>query len=250
MKTAIITGASSGLGAGLAAELARRGYAVGILARRESELQETVATIEAAGGTCAYRVADVTDKDGLHDAIASLEVQLSPCDMLVANAGGGGAMPADAFDADVINRMMRVNYGGTVNAIGGVLPGMLERGSGQIAATSSLASFRGLAPGGPYSAAKVAISTLLESLSVELRPRGIAVTTIHPGFVRTPGTADNAHSMPFLMDLDEAAMRMANGLIARKREVNFPWATTTLMRVVRQLPRWVYEPMLKKVAKL
>jgi short-subunit dehydrogenase len=250
MQTVIITGASSGLGAGLAEELATRGYAVGILARREPELQSVVQRIAQAGGIAAYRVADVTDKDGLASAITSLESELGPCDLLVANAGGGHPMPASAFNADIISKMMRVNFDGTVNAIAAVLPAMLERGSGHIAATSSLASYRGLAPGGPYSAAKAAVSTLMESLSVELRPKGIAVTTIHPGFVRTPLTDVNEHPMPFLMDLDDACQTMADGLIRRRREVNFPWTTATLMRAVRQLPRWFFEPHLKRAAKL
>ena len=234
----------------MAEEFATRGYAVGILARREAELQAVVARIEQAGGTAAYRVSDVTDKDGLATAITELEAELGVCDLLIANAGGGHPMPASAFDPDIISRMMRVNFDGTVNAIAAVLPAMLERGSGHIAATSSLASYRGLAPGGPYSAAKAAVSTLMESLSVELRPQGIAVTTIHPGFVRTPLTDTNDHPMPFLMDLDDACLTMADGLIGRRREVNFPWTTATLMRAVRQLPRWVFEPLLKRVAKL
>lgn len=250
MQTALITGASSGLGAGLARELAQRGYAVGILARREPELIEVVASIRAAGGTADHRVADVTHRKALNTALLELQTALGPCDLLIANAGGGTPMPVDHFDPDVINRMMRVNYEGTVNAIGAVLPGMMERGHGQIAATSSLASYRGLAPGGPYSAAKAAVSTLMESLSVELAPRGIAVTTLHPGFVRTPGTADAKHPMPFLLDLDVACQMMADGLVARRREVNFPWQTATLMRVVRQLPRWIYEPLLRRAAGL
>ncbi len=250
MHTVIITGASSGLGAGLAQEFATRGYAVGILARREAELQAVVQRIEDAGGTAAYRVSDVTDKDGLASAITSLEVELGTCDLLIANAGGGQPMPVSAFNPDVISQMMRVNYDGTVNAIAAVLPSMLERGNGHIAATSSLAAYRGLAPGGPYSAAKAAVSTLMESLSVELRPKGIAVTTIHPGFVRTPGTDDNEHPMPFLMELDDACQTMADGLIRRRREVNFPWTTASLMRAVRLLPRWFFEPLLKRASKL
>ena len=250
MHTVIITGASSGLGAGLAEEFATRGYAVGILARRQVELHAVVERIQSAGGTAAYRVSDVTDKDGLAAAIASLQTELGTCDLLIANAGGGQPMPAATFNADIISRIMRVNYDGTVNAIAAVLPAMLERGSGHIAATSSLASYRGLAPGGPYSAAKAAVSTLMESLSVELRPQGIAVTTIHPGFVRTPGTADNPYPMPFLMELDDASRTMADGLIRRRREVNFPWTTASLMRAVRQFPRWFFEPLLKRVAKL
>ena len=250
MQTVIITGASSGLGAGLAREFATRGYAVGILARREAELLKVVQDIQAAGGTAAYRVSDVTDKDGLASAISQLESELGTCDLLIANAGGGQPMPATRFDADVVSRMMRVNYDGTVNAIAAVLPTMLKRGSGQIAATSSLAAYRGLAPGGPYSAAKAAVSMLMESISVELRPMGIAVTTIHPGSVRTPGTADNQHPMPFLMELDDACRVMADGLIRRKREVNFPWTLATLMRAVRQLPRFIFEPLIKRASNL
>lgn len=248
MQTALITGASSGLGAGLAKELAKRGYAVGLIARREGLLSELCESIALAGGTAAWRSADVTDREGLQQAMRELEAELGACDLMVANAGGGGSGPIEDFSAEQANGIMRLNYEGTVNAIEAVLPGMLERGHGQIVATSSLAAYRGVAPGGPYSAAKAAVSTLMEALSVELRPRGIAVTTVHPGFVRTPLTDKNDFSMPFLMELDDAVQAMADGIVSRRREVNFPWQMATLMRVVRWLPRWVFEPVLRRLS--
>ena len=99
---------------------------------------------------------------------------------------------------------MTVNYGGAVNGIGAVLPAMLEHGKGQIAMTASVAGFRGLPGGAPYSASKAAMIALAEGLKLDLEGNGIAVSVITPGFVRTPMTARNRFPMPFLMDADRA----------------------------------------------
>ena len=241
MAHVLITGASSGLGEHLALELVRRGHAVSLLARRRDALDALAARITADGGRCAVAAADVTDASATADAIARCVEALGPVDIAVANAGGGGPVSADGFDLARATALLRLNIDGVLHTFAPVLPAMLARGSGQIVAVSSIAAWRGLPGGGLYSAAKAAVSTLMEAWSAELRHRGVAVTTIHPGFVRTPLTAKNKFSMPFLLEPDDAARRIADGIEARRRSVNFPAPMVLLMAVVRRLPAGLFE---------
>jgi short-subunit dehydrogenase len=239
-KTVIITGASSGIGFALAMLLAARGARLGVLARREDLLQNLVAETRQAGGTVEAEIADVTDRRPLADAIAKLETRLGPTDVLIANAGvsltGGGA--------EAVETMMRVNFLGVVHAFDAVLSGMLQRGSGHLVAISSLAAFKGLPGSGGYCASKAAVNSYCESLRIEHAPRGIAVTAVCPGFIRTAMTDGQTHPMPFLMDAGEAAERIAGALLRRPAVYRFPWMMWRLMKMTRWLPdsvvrRWV-----------
>lgn len=245
----LITGASSGIGAALATEMARRGHRVGLLARRAPLLEDLAFQIQASGGSAAWRMADVVDQGGLAAAIAEIEAELGgPTDIIVANAGRG--MPARGweFTADRVHTAFALNVGGVANTFSPVLPAMLERGSGQLVAVSSVAGWSGLAPGAVYSASKAAVTTLLDGLRVDLLPRGIAVTTVHPGFVETPIIEGAEFDTPFTVPVERAARIIADGILARKRAINFPWQIVWLMRLARALPRWAVEPLLRRFA--
>jgi short-subunit dehydrogenase len=138
-----------------------------------------------------------------------------------------------------IETMMRVNFLGVVYAIEAVLPAMLQRGQGHLAAVSSLAAYRGIAGKSGYCASKAAVNVYLEGLRVQLGNRGIAVTTLCPGFVRTPMTADNRHAMPFLLEADEAARRMVRALERRRKVYNFPWQSALVMWLAARAPDWL-----------
>jgi NADP-dependent 3-hydroxy acid dehydrogenase YdfG len=140
MKVAIITGASSGIGAAVAAELHGRGWRVGLIARREERLKDLVA---ALGENADFATADVSDEAGLNDAVGALEDRLGPCDLMFANAGIGDARSARDFSAKATKTILKVNVEGVIHAFAAVLPGMMERGRGTLAATSSVAGFRG-----------------------------------------------------------------------------------------------------------
>ncbi len=243
MPVALITGASSGIGAALARELARRGWKVGLVARRLELLEALVAEIRAAGGEAAAATADVTDRAATDAAMRSLEATLGPCDLLVANAGIGQPSPAHKVPVEIILSTMRLNYDGAVHAAAAVLPGMLERGRGRLAVVSSVAATRGLPGTGAYSASKAAVSTLWESMRVDLRHRGVGCTTIHPGFVDTPLTKKNRFKMPFLMTAERAARIVADGLEAGAADITFPWQMRWLSRLMRRLPNWLWDRM-------
>lgn len=235
-----ITGASSGIGAGLAAELGGRGDAVGLIARRGDLLAQQVQTLRARGIVAAAATADVTDPEALGAAVRQLEAELGPCEVMIANAGGGRASPATAVPvADTLD-CMRLNYDGAVYSLGAVLPGMLARGSGHLVAISSVAAWRGLPGAGAYSAAKAAISTLLDAWRADLRPRGISVTVVHPGFVHTPMTARARHPLPFLLSTEAAARIIANAVDRRAARCDFPFRMRLLMGFATFIPDFLW----------
>jgi short-subunit dehydrogenase len=240
-QVAIVTGASSGIGAALAKELHGRGMSVGLIARREAPMQ---ALVQELGDRAAYAIADVVDREGLRTAVKQLEEQLGACSLLIANAGIGGPTSAKRWEpktADTILRIMDVNYRGVVHAVDAVLPGMLSRGSGQLSVVSSVAGYRGLPMFGGYSSSKAAVTNLFEALRIELEPKGIVVSTIHPGFIETPLVEDNQFSMPFLIQADKAARIMATGLERGRSEINLPWQMATLMGIIKHLPVWLWD---------
>jgi len=243
-RVAIVTGVSSGIGAALVRRLVADGWRVGLVARRAEKLAEQVAEIRYNGGIAAAAAADVAERDDLLAAVTSLESELGPTDLLIANAGVGTPTLLDPINVGDVERMIRVNLLGVVYAIAAVLPGMLARGRGHLAAVSSLAAYKGLPGESGYSASKAAVNAYLEGLRIHLRNRGVLVTTVCPGFVKTPMTDVNPFPMPWLMGADEAARRILRAIARRRKVCNFPWQTTLLMKLTRWLPDWVLARMM------
>lgn len=235
-KIVFITGASSGLGEGLALALARAGASLGLMARREDLLQGIAAQIQQLNGQVAYAVTDVSDREHVEASVATLIAALGQPDLLIANAGVGLLINSKRFDSKLSATVFRVNLLGAIYSIGAVLPAMVERGHGHVAAVSSIAGFRGLPSMGSYSGSKAGLSTFLESLRSDLFGTGVTVTTIHPGFVRTPMTDVNKFPMPFLVELDEAVAIMIRGLEKRRARIEFPWPIVWIMKFVRLIP--------------
>ncbi len=242
----MITGASSGIGEALAVEFGRRGASVGLLARRAEVLREVAGKVEAAGGNSLAVAVDVRDAPAVKSATAKVVERFGGVDVLVANAGKGEITLAREFDIEVATQVLAVNLLGAMNSVAAVLPEMIARGSGQIVGISSLAAYRGFPGSGAYCASKAALSTFFESLRVELRPRNIYVTTIHPGFIDTPMTRGRNQKMPFLQDAGRAAQLMVRAVEARRRTYAFPWQLATIARVGRWLPAALYDRMLAR----
>ncbi len=240
-RVALVTGASSGLGRGLAEALARDGWGVGLAARRRELLVDVTEGIRKNGGSAWPLHCDVGDRSSVENAVRELEEKLGEVDLLVANAGISEDTSVRAFDASQIERIFRVNFLGMVYAIEAVLPGMLGRGSGHLVGMSSVAGFRGLPLRPAYSASKAAITTFLEGLRIDLRDEGVGVTIVSPGWVRTPMTDSNRHPMPFLVELDDAVEVVMRGVRSRKRHIAFPWPLVTVLRAARLLPSGLYE---------
>jgi short-subunit dehydrogenase len=238
-QVAVVTGASSGIGWALAKALARDGAKVGLVARRMEELQRLATEIAQAGGTALAAPANVSDRGQTVAAIRELATRLGPVDLLVANAGVGAPTHLEPFNVEQMEQMFRVNTLGVVYAIEAVLPAMLHRGRGHLSAVSSLGGYKGLPGESAYCASKSAVNIFLEGLRIQLRGKGIAVTTICPGFVKTPMTAVNDFSMPFVLEPDEAARRIVRALQRKVKVFNFPWQTALMMRLTRWAPDWV-----------
>ena len=238
-KVAVITGASGGIGSALAMALASVGCKVGLVARREQRLRELAGQIENAGSQAAVGIADIGRRDQVLAAMDSICAQLGPIDLLIANAGLGELDQLDPFSAEHYERMMRVNWVGLVNAIEAVLPGMMERKAGHLAAISSLRAYRGFPGFAGYCATKAAINTFLEGLRVDLAGCGIAVTTVCPGFVKTDMMANKDFPKPWIMEPEDAA-RQILWAIRRKRKVHsFPWQLALITRISRIAPDWM-----------
>ncbi len=244
-KTAAITGASSGIGEALALELAGRGCHVGLLARRQDRLEQVAREVEKMGARAVIAPCDVSDRRQVREAIDRVRQELGPIDLLIANAGVGDPVKATKFDVDRVELLYRVNVLGAIYAIGAVLPEMLDRRFGHIVGISSLAGYRGFPYSSTYCATKAALRVQLEGLRVELRPFGIYVTTVSPGFIRTPMTAKNKFYMPFLMDADVAARKIANAIARKRRTFDFPWQMALFVRLLRLLPPFAYDRLIR-----
>ena len=247
-KVVLITGASSGIGRALAVAWARKGARVALLARRAEALEEVAGAAEAAGGRAFAVVADVRKSEAVKAAVELVEREWERVDVLVANAGiGGGRTSAREFPLERATEVFETNVVGVMNSVAAALPGMLARGRGHIVGISSIAGFQGLPASGAYCASKAALSTLLESLRVELRGSGVLVTTIQPGFIRTPLTSGRARRMPFLMDVEPAAEQIVRAVERRRTTYTFPWQLALVARVANSLPNPVRERILARV---
>lgn len=250
MKRAIITGASTGIGHALAHELARRDYAVAVVARRSDLLDALVRDLEANGSRAFAVACDVTDADAVRDAVLRAEQALGGgFDLAVANAGVSIPGHATKFSLTDAEQTIRINLLGMMYLFNAVIPGMVERGSGCFAGVASVAGLRGLPTAAPYSASKAAMQAFLEASRIELKPYGVHVATVNPGFVATPMTEKNRFRMPFLMQAAPAAVVIADGLESRARLIEFPRPMSLLMRLVRLLPDALYDRIMVPYAR-
>ena len=180
-KIVLLTGASSGIGEALALAMAKQGATLGLLARRKHLLDDLAGRCEAAGGTARSLAADVTDAAAVQAAADALQSEFGRIDIMIANAGvGGNNAETRALRPDAVKKVIDINLLGPVNSIAAVLPGMLERGSGQLVGVSSLAGVRGLPKSAAYSASKAGMTALFESVRLDNDGKGIGVTIIQP----------------------------------------------------------------------
>jgi short-subunit dehydrogenase len=238
-QVAVVTGASSGIGWALAKLLAAEGANVGLVARRQEQLAVLEKEIGDAGGAAAAAPADVGDRSQVLAAVQTIRERLGPVELLIANAGVGIPTLIDPPNTKAVEKMFRVNVLGLVYAVEAVLPEMLERKQGYLAAVSSLASYKGLPGESGYCASKAAVNTYMEGLRIHLRNRGIGVTVVCPGFVRTPMTAPNKFHMPLLMEADDAARRILRAIRRGRKVYDFPWPLALVTKASRWLPDWM-----------
>ena len=250
-RTVVITGAGSGIGRRLALTLAGEGASIAAVDLRPEGLVALAA--ELAGKPFASAVADVTDRDAIRSAVAQVSERLGTVDVLVANAGIGIETSAHNYRAEDFEAVIRVNLIGVSNSIAAVLPQMLERRQGHIVALSSLASYRGLPRMAAYCASKAGVNALMDSLRVDLKGQGIALTTICPGWIRTPLTTNITAPMPDMLEVEDAVQRMVKAMRQRRLQVTFPRSSAFKVRLLRWLPAgwsdWLVCQMLRRLEK-
>ncbi|RTQ46585.1 3-ketoacyl-ACP reductase [Hymenobacter gummosus] len=189
-KTALVTGAGQGIGRAVALALAQEGVRVGLLARSEAPLRELAREIEALGAQAAVVTADVADRAAVEAAVAQVQQQLGPIDILINNAGTAAFGKFLELEPAAWENIIQVNLLGTYYTTRAVLPPMIERQTGDIINISSTAGQRGAPVTSAYSASKAAVLALSESLMQEVRKHNIRVTALTPSTVATPLAAE------------------------------------------------------------
>jgi NAD(P)-dependent dehydrogenase (short-subunit alcohol dehydrogenase family) len=245
-RVALVTGAGSGIGRQLALDLTRAGAAVAALDLTPEPL--TALGQELAGKRFAWALGDVTERDSVGKAVAQLEESLGPIDLLIANAGIGRETSALQFKAADFEAQIRVNLIGVANSIEAVLPGMIQRRSGHLVAMSSLASYHGLPFMAGYCASKAGVNAMMDGLRVELQPLGIAVTTLCPGWIRTPLTQHSDFAKFDMLEVADATRLMLDAIRRRRPFYAFPGHGVRRVRLLKWLPTswgdWLVRRML------
>ena len=233
-RSIVITGASSGIGAALAAAYAA-GVHLALVGRDSQRLAETAATCRQAGDEVTDATIDVCDRSAMETWLTERDLG-HPIELAVANAGISAGTAAGWERPEQTQAIFAVNLEGALNTVLPLLPRMLARGRGQIALMSSLASFRGF-PGAPaYCASKAAVRIWGESLRPELKPSGVTVSVICPGFVESRMTAHNDFHMPLLMPSASAARVIRRGLERGQARIAFPWPMYAAAWLIAALP--------------
>jgi len=242
-RRVFITGASSGIGAALARHYAAQGAILGLVARRGELLTQLAAVLPIS---CRTYALDVRDAAAMRAAALDFMQHYGTPDIVIANAGvSRGTLTEAAEDINAFRAVMDINVLGLMHSFHPFIVPMREAGQGRLAGIASVAGLRGLPGASAYSASKAAAISYLESLRVELASTGVSVTTICPGYIKTPMTDVNTYPMPFLMDVDIAAVKMAHFIEQKRRYVILPWQMALLGRLMKLLPAVVWDWAMK-----
>ena len=257
MKKIFITGASSGIGNALAHEYAKRfsdtGAIIGLVARRSERLQQLAAELQNKYKiSCAIYPLDVRDATALEAAAQDFMQQHGTPDIVIANAGvSRGTLTADKTDFKAIQAIFDINVMGLVYTFQPFIAAMkaanqLDKNfQGQLVGVASVAGIRGIPGSGAYSASKAAVISYCESLRTEMQHFNITVSTIAPGYIRTPMTAINPYKMPFLMDADVFASKFADAVENKARFKFIPWQMGVVARLMRFIPPFLWDFVMK-----
>ena len=245
MLNVFITGASSGIGAALAHSYAARGASLGLVARSAEKLDALIESLPGDHSRHFALPADVTKREEIFAAARRFEELSGGADLVIANAGmSHGVKTEYEEDLDVLEAVYRLNVFAMAYTFHAFIGPMKHRGRGRLVGLGSVAGIRGLPGSEAYCASKSAVITYCESLRVEMQKYGIGVTTICPGFVRTPLTAKNPYKMPFLMEPDDFAAKAVAAIDAGRSYAVIPWEMGILAKILRILPNSLFDRIL------
>ncbi len=235
----VISGASSGIGLALARHYLECGATVAAFARRGELLQALAA--EFPDKVYCYTL-DVRDAPAIQQAASDFMARVGVPDIVIANAGvSRGTLTEYVEDEAVFQSIMDINVLGMVKTFQPFLGAMRNAKRGTLAGISSVAGFRGLPGSGAYSASKAAAISYMESLRVELYGSGVKVVTLCPGYIKTPMTEVNNYPMPFILEADVAARRMAHIIDRGTSFAVVPWQMGMVGWLLKRLPNWLYD---------
>jgi len=246
-RVVIITGASSGLGAALAAAYAGPGAMLGLLGRDRQRLGVTADACEAKGASVRVGSIDVADAPAMGSWLTQFDRD-HPVDLLVANAGTSAGPDPDSPSEGVETaaRQIRVNLLGAINTVEPLLPGLCQRGRGHVAVVASIAAYRGLPYSPGYCASKAGLRAYAEALRPRLAPRGVGVTSVCPGFFDSPMTDRFDGPTPFLREGGAAARIVKRGIDRGRRRVVFPWPLVLGLQFCDIAPAFVGDAILRR----
>ncbi len=249
-KTAVfITGASRGIGRALALEYTNRDCEVFLFARNRQALEELAQHIKESGGRAYFYAGDVTVKNDVANAVEEAVKEMGNIDIAFLNAGISGKMLVSEFNAALVTNVLNVNLIGNLYCFEYIIPVMKRQGRGKIVGISSIASFRPVPGSTPYSSSKIAFDYLLESARYELESFGIKVITVRFGFIRTDIVANADYPLPFLMEAEDCARKVADSVDAGKSKVQFPLPMVLLTKFLKILPESIYKRIVKFILK-
>jgi short-subunit dehydrogenase len=246
MRSVVITGASSGLGASLARAYAEPGVCLGLVARRADRLAEIARACRAQGAEVVVLVADVADTETMNQWLTEFD-EKHPIDILVANAGTSagpaGGEPTEGLERAI--RQIRTNLLGVINTVEPIAPRLAARKRGRIAVIASIAGLRGLPDSPTYSATKAGIRAYGEALRARLAPRHVSVTVVCPGFFDTPMTDRFKGSTPFLHSLERTTAMVKRALDRGDARMSFPWPLVLALRFLDLAPGRLSDLLIK-----
>jgi short-subunit dehydrogenase len=233
----LLTGASSGIGRALALAYARPGVTLALTGRDAARLDAVAAECVAAGATVISRPLDVTDAAAMAAWIAEVDAT-APLSLVIANAGFINVLAADqpVEDTEMVHDLMTTNFGGVINTLHPAIERMLSRGRGHVVLMSSVAGVTRVPFAPAYAASKTAIRVYGDILHRRLRPHGIAVTVVMPGFVKSGLDSSYDAHKPMRLGTAKAASMIKRGLDRRKRRIGLPWLFYQSARLVSAMP--------------
>lgn len=240
-----ITGASSGIGQALAQRYHQAGFRLALVARRTSEVKTWASAQGISPESYEIYSADVSVTDSIVAAGRECIARQGVPDVVIANAGiSVGMDTAVRDDIDVMARTFATNNIGMAATFQPFVDAMVQRGSGTLVGIGSVAGIRGLPGHGAYCASKAAVISYCESLRGELRPHGVSVVTVSPGYIDTPLTQQNRYSMPFLMQPADFADRAFRTIQAGVSYRVIPWQMGVVAKLLRMLPNPLFDKVL------
>ena len=240
-----ITGASSGIGQALAHRYHQAGFRLALVARRTSEVKTWASAQKISPDSYEIYSADVSVTDSIVAAGRDCIARQGVPDVVIANAGiSVGMDTAVLSDIDVMARTFATNNIGMAATFQPFVDAMVQRGSGTLVGIGSVAGIRGLPGHGAYCASKAAVISYCESLRGELRPHGVRVVTVSPGYIDTPLTQQNRYSMPFLMQPADFANRAFRTIQAGVSYRVIPWQMGVVAKLLRMLPNPLFDKVL------